>query len=341
MLQPAGAMPPPQQQQHQQGKECAPGFRCTPRLTFWIIAASSWLVWIFAVSAAADDKWIKDNGQGDWLAAGEDPFLTLCDDLDDIDDDDVVNADEYKDFVSICDLYRAFTAMQILATVVCSVSVLLLALAFFRPEVGGCASARTLAFVGGALMATYALFQLVAVVLAGVVAQEFDSLPDEDDTTSFSAYNGYYTFWDAGYEADVGATFGVGVTGLILAVITTVAICVFARRTGDGPLYKCCRSLMLANKNNGIPSSGGEGGVGGGGAAGKGVPVFTDLNRGSQPSSVVAATPYRHEEAKVPTFSQPATRPGATEPPPPPQQHYQQAQPQRQAPPPYDTLPGV
>lgn len=55
------------------------------------------------MSAAADDKWIKDNGQGDWLAAGEDPVLTFCDDLDDADADDVLDA-EYKDFVSICDL---------------------------------------------------------------------------------------------------------------------------------------------------------------------------------------------------------------------------------------------
>ncbi|CAM9703877.1 unnamed protein product [Ectocarpus sp. 8 AP-2014] len=317
MSQPVVTMPPPQQQQ---GNECAPGFQCTPRLTFWIIAASSWLVWIFAVSAAADDKWIKDNGQGDWLAAGEDPVLTFCEDLDDADDDDELDADEYKDFVPICDLYRAFTAMQMLATIVCSVSVLLLALAFFRPEAGKCASARTLAFVGGALMATYALFQLVAVVLAGVLAQEFDNLPNDDDTSYFSGYDGSYSFWDAGYEAEVGATFGVGVTALILAVILTVALCLCARRTGDGPLYKCCHSLMLANKSNGIPSSGSEGGVGGGG--GKGVPVVAYLQEGSQATSVAAA------------------RPGTTEQPL-QQQQYQQAQPQRQPPPRYDTLPSA
>ncbi|CAB1118333.1 unnamed protein product [Ectocarpus sp. CCAP 1310/34] len=305
-------MPPPQQQQ---GNECAPGFQCTPRLTFWVIAASSWLVWIFAVSAAADDKWIKDNGQGDWLAAGEDPVLNLCDGLDDAADDDLLATDEYKDFVSICDLYRAFTAMQMLATIVCSVSVLLLALAFFRPEAGKCASTRTLAFVGGALMATYALFQLVAVVLAAVLAQEFDNLPNDDDTSYLSGYDGFYTFFEAGYEAEVGPTFGVGVTALILAVIMTVVLCLCATRTGDGPLYKCCHSLMLANKSNGIPSSGGEGGVGGGG--GKGVPVVADL-----PASVAAA------------------RPGATEQPS-QQQHYQQAQPQRQPPPPYGILPSA
>ncbi|CAM9799340.1 unnamed protein product, partial [Ectocarpus fasciculatus] len=101
-----------------------------------IIAASSLLVWIFAVSAAADEKWIKDNGEGHWMAAGEDDWLTYCDRLDDFDDDFVVVTDEYEDLVSLCDLYRAFTAMQISATVVCSVSVLLLALAFFRPETG-------------------------------------------------------------------------------------------------------------------------------------------------------------------------------------------------------------
>ncbi|CAM9848419.1 unnamed protein product [Ectocarpus sp. 6 AP-2014] len=320
MSQPVVTMPPLQQQQ---GNECAPGFQCTPRLTFWIIAASSWVVWIFAVSAAADDKWIKDNGQGDWLAAGQDSVLTICDDLDDGDDDDMFDADQQKDLVPLCDLYRVFTAMQILATIVCSVSVLLLALAFFRPEAGKCASARTLAFVGGALMATYALFQLVAVALAGVLAQEFDNLPNDDDTSYFSGLDGSYSFWEAGYEAEVGATFGVGVTALILAVIMTVALCLCARRTGDGPLYKCCHSLMLANKSNGIPSSGSEGGVGGGG--GKGVPVVADLPEGLRPPSVAAARPDATE-----LLSQQQQ-----------QQQYQQAQPQRPPPQRYDTLPSA
>lgn len=73
---------------------------------------------------------------------------------------------------------RAFTAMQIIATIACSVSVVLLSLAFFRPSVGvgGCSSPRSLAFVGGALMATYALFQLIAVVLGGTFKQELNSI---------------------------------------------------------------------------------------------------------------------------------------------------------------------
>lgn len=70
---------------------------------------------------------------------------------------------------------RAFTAMQIIATIACSVSVALLALAFFRPSARGCSSARSLAFVGGALMAAYALFQLIAVVLGGTLKQELRS----------------------------------------------------------------------------------------------------------------------------------------------------------------------
>ena len=65
--------------------------------------------------------------------------------------------------------------MQVLATISCSFSVLLLSIAFFRPAVGGCSSARRLGFIAGALMATYALFQLVAVVLGGTLKQELES----------------------------------------------------------------------------------------------------------------------------------------------------------------------
>lgn len=70
---------------------------------------------------------------------------------------------------------RAFTAMQVIATIACSFSVLLLSVAFFRPSVGGCSSARRLAFIGGALMAIYAVFQLIAVVLSGTMKQEIES----------------------------------------------------------------------------------------------------------------------------------------------------------------------
>ncbi|CAN0290783.1 unnamed protein product, partial [Hapterophycus canaliculatus] len=71
---------------------------------------------------------------------------------------------------------RGLTAAQFIATIVCSVAVVLLAVAFFRPAVGGCASVRTLAFVGSALIVTYALFQLVAVSLAGAMKQEFNKV---------------------------------------------------------------------------------------------------------------------------------------------------------------------
>ncbi len=56
--------------------------------------------------------------------------------------------------------------MQCIATIVCSISVLLLSLAFFRPFAGGgLSSARSLAITGGGLMVAYAVFQLVAVAL--------------------------------------------------------------------------------------------------------------------------------------------------------------------------------
>ncbi|CAM9561463.1 unnamed protein product, partial [Hapterophycus canaliculatus] len=67
-------------------------------------------------------------------------MLSLCD------GDDVDSYSSGGDVDEVCGLYRSFTATQFIATIVCSVAVVLLAVAFFRPAVGGCASVRTLAF---------------------------------------------------------------------------------------------------------------------------------------------------------------------------------------------------
>lgn len=70
--------------------------------------------------------------------------------------------------------------MQFIATIACSASVLLLSLAFFRPFVGaGLSSARSLAFIGGRLMAAYAVFQLVAVALLGAFEREYSVLGEQ------------------------------------------------------------------------------------------------------------------------------------------------------------------
>eukprot|EP00903_Cladosiphon_okamuranus_P005683 g5646.t1 len=231
---------PPQQQHSDPFGQLA----CTPRLTFWICAGASWVVWMFAVAAGADNKWIRDEYGDEVLAAGEDGRLDFCDEIDDVDDS------VYEDY---CAMFRAFTAMQVVACIASSFSVLLLSIAFFRPLAGGCSSARTLAIAGGALMVTYVMLQLIAVVLGGTMRQELDSAVD-------STY--LYTFYD--YEdVELGPTFGVAVTAVILATVLAVLLLVFARYTGNGPLYECCHSLMLANKFNGSPTSGAGVHVGG------------------------------------------------------------------------------
>lgn len=47
------------------------------------------------VAAAAEDKWLRGDGE-EFLAAGEDGTLTFCDDLEDFED-------EYQDFCDICE----------------------------------------------------------------------------------------------------------------------------------------------------------------------------------------------------------------------------------------------
>eukprot|EP00752_Nemacystus_decipiens_P012800 g11335.t1 len=219
-------VPPHQQQQQQQtsAQQCAQP-ACTPRLTFWIAAGSSWLVWMFAVAAGADDKWLRDDDGSEFLAAGQDRRLDFCND----------NADDSV-FQDYCAVFKAFTAMQVIATIACSFSVLLLSIAFFRPAGGGCFSTRQLAFIGGGLMATHALFQLIAVVLCGTVKDELYDAVNESS--------------GGGFDGELGPTFGVAVTAVILATAFSVLLLLFARYTGNGPLYECCHSLLLANKAN-------------------------------------------------------------------------------------------
>lgn len=83
--------------------------------------------------------------------------------------------------------------------------------------------------------------------------------------------------FDDSTDLNLGDTFGVGVTGLILAVVFAVLLLVFARFSGDGPLHDCCRNLMRANRDNGIP------------ATGKPAAVFGQPLPGSNPLPTAAA----------------------------------------------------
>lgn len=74
-------------------------------------------------------------------------------------------------FVFLC-ADEAFTAMQFIATVLCSMAVLVLSVAFFRPEKASRGSVGTVAFVGTILMGLYAFFQFLAFVLVAVLGDE-------------------------------------------------------------------------------------------------------------------------------------------------------------------------
>lgn len=105
------------------------------------------------------------------------------------------------------------------------------------------------------------------------------------------------TFGDDTAEYDLGPTFGVGVTGLILGVIFSILILLFARHTGDGPLYSCCHSLMLANKANGSPATGD------GAAAGKPAAAIGEPLPGSKPM-LPTAVPQQQGAASPPPYDE-------------------------------------
>lgn len=79
------------------------------------------------VQAAADNNWIEDTS----LAAGDENVLQGCDDLDSAEDD--------SDF---CDYFRAFTAMQLIAVLLASFSMVVYMVAPFRPRAGKCGSVK-------------------------------------------------------------------------------------------------------------------------------------------------------------------------------------------------------
>ncbi|CAM9615930.1 unnamed protein product [Ectocarpus sp. 8 AP-2014] len=187
---------------------------CTPRLTFWISCALGWVVWVFAVAASADDKWAKIDGFD--IGAGDEDILDDCDSSDDV-----------------CSLYKAFTAMQFIAAVVVSVSMVLFTLALFRPAAGlKCCSVKSLAIAAGSLMMAFAFFEMLAFVLIIVIEKELDG----ESSAGF----------DSG-EADLGATFGVAVVAVVLGVVQAVSVLTFARSSGDGPFFKCFNECMTMN----------------------------------------------------------------------------------------------
>lgn len=84
-------------------------------------------------------------------------------------------------------------------------------------------------------------------------------------------------------------------------MITATLLLLCARRAGNGPLHECCRSLMLANKNNPSLLRGFGGGSGGGAADGTQPVVYSDVPV-PEPQTVgtgtaARAATYHHGEA--------------------------------------------
>lgn len=78
-------------------------------------------------------------------------------------------------FAPVASADKAFTAMQFIAAVVVSVSMVLFTLALFRPAAGlKCCSVKSLAIAAGSLMIAFAFFEMLAFVLIIVIEKELD-----------------------------------------------------------------------------------------------------------------------------------------------------------------------
>lgn len=101
-----------------------PSVACTPRLGFWIVAGLTWIIWMFAVSAASDDQWLEfesDNSlhdYGDSFAAGSDTWLDLCDDYSDYIEDYSYYFDDpdsmEDDFDTVCELCESLRSLRVM-----------------------------------------------------------------------------------------------------------------------------------------------------------------------------------------------------------------------------------
>ncbi|CAM9097836.1 unnamed protein product, partial [Hapterophycus canaliculatus] len=187
---------------------------CTPRLTFWLSCALGWIVWAFAVVASAHDAWIEVWDYG--YRALDEELLDSCDSSSEV-----------------CDLYKAFSAMQAIAVLLVSIAMIVQMIALFRPAKGRCCSVKALALAGGSLMVAYAFFQMLAFVLVIVIEKELD---DGEGGFSYS-------------DANLGSTFGVAVVACVLGMVQAASILAFARSAGDGPAYKCCHECMSLNND--------------------------------------------------------------------------------------------
>eukprot|EP00752_Nemacystus_decipiens_P012766 g11306.t1 len=199
---------------------------------FWVAAGFAWMIWPLAVTAAAHDEWLIGSIPSitpceGGLGPGNGDLLDACRNVDESIEDTVE---------SLCGLYHGFTWAQFIATAVCSIAVLVLAAAAFRPAVATYASVKSLAKAGGALLVAYSMFQLVAVVLAYLVREEYQRIFDEEVD-------------ELEVKFELGLTFWLGVSGLVLELVTSVLLMAMAKRAGNGPF---CATPMKQTRGGGM-----------------------------------------------------------------------------------------
>lgn len=115
--------------------------------------------------------------------------------------------------------------MQVIATVFCSVGVILLATTFFLPaNKGRCCSPVSVGKAAGALIVCAAVFGVIGFALfleARKAYAEAEGVPVG--------------------EIRLGATFGVHVTACALAFVLGITLLASAKAAGNGP-FSCCSS---------------------------------------------------------------------------------------------------
>ena len=66
---------------------------------------------------------------------------------------------------------KAFTAMQFIAVILCSIAMVVLMPTLFWPAGGGCFGVKTAAMIGASLMIGFALCQMLAILLVIIIVE--------------------------------------------------------------------------------------------------------------------------------------------------------------------------
>eukprot|EP00903_Cladosiphon_okamuranus_P005718 g5677.t1 len=195
------------------------------RVCFWLTAGCAWVVLGLAITASAHDEWVRERVGGATIleyGPGDSKIFDVCDTFE---GSFVVD----EEFGTVCALYRAFTWVQYIATVMCSIAVAVLTLAAFLPAAVGCCSwVKSLSVIGGVFMIFFVLLQLTAVLLVYFYVEIGEKTTnDEFDSGTF--------FGDSlEYEYEFRTTFWIAAVGLVLGLFTSVGERIFVEGGDSG-----------------------------------------------------------------------------------------------------------